>query len=36
MLNLYCTAKTENIAEVVQVFVEEIKFVILWVLAYGY
>jgi hypothetical protein len=36
MLNLYCTAKTENTAEVVEVFVEEIKFVILWVSADGY
>lgn len=36
MLNLKCIAKTENTAEVVEVFVEGVKFMILWVAADRY
>jgi hypothetical protein len=36
MLNSYCTAKTENTAKVVEVFMKEIKFVILLVAADGH
>ena len=36
MLNSYCTAKTENTAEVVEDFMKEVKFMILLVAADGH